>query len=92
MVAACRLHEAGVFHGNLIQGSHFIKSDDDQVRIIDFSTATMHKCPGAHPTLTSGRQSNAPQCPELMRVEKVFGYRGDAQVARAALLPQQRLW
>ncbi|KAF9469671.1 hypothetical protein BDZ94DRAFT_1180988, partial [Collybia nuda] len=92
MVAACRLHEAGVFHGNLVEGSHFVKSDDDRVRIVDFSTATLHKCPGAHPALTSGSQSDAIQCPELVKIEKVFGYRGDAQAMRARLKPQQRLW
>jgi hypothetical protein len=92
MVAACRLHEAGIFHGNLVQGSHFIKMDDDRVRIIDFSTAVMHKCPGAHPALTSGKHGDVVQCPELMKIEKIFGYRGDAQAARAEMLPQQRLW
>jgi isopenicillin N synthase-like dioxygenase len=35
MLSVCKIHEAGVVHGDLLDGHHFVKMEDS-VRVIDF--------------------------------------------------------
>lgn len=76
VMAAYRLHKAGVVHGNLAvkDAHHFLLHPDGQVRIIDFSTAQLHKCPGQHPVLYNEQPGTRPPgCEELFEVELNLG-------------------
>ncbi|RDB28540.1 hypothetical protein Hypma_015944 [Hypsizygus marmoreus] len=77
MVAACKIHQIGISHGDLVRGRHFVKLGDD-VRIIDFSIAVRHRCPGALPILRDSRACHAiEQCRELALMEEMCGFKGE---------------
>ncbi|KAJ6481818.1 hypothetical protein C8R45DRAFT_1075979 [Mycena sanguinolenta] len=71
MLAACALHAAGITHGNLKKGHHFVESGPS-IKIVDFSYATPHSCRGATPCLHPG-MGGPRGCPELEMLEKKYG-------------------
>ncbi|KAI0660499.1 hypothetical protein C8Q70DRAFT_1053062 [Cubamyces menziesii] len=75
MIAATRLHEAGVFHGQLLDPRHFIPMRDGTLRIVDFSMAKAHKCPGSVPLSMDPNGDPRPteSCGELDVMESRFG-------------------
>ncbi|KAI0639831.1 hypothetical protein C8Q77DRAFT_1152774 [Trametes polyzona] len=75
MLAATKMHQAGVMHGHLLDPRHFLPMRDGTLRIVDFSTARAHKCPGARPlTLSTSGDPRPPEsCGELDVVESRFG-------------------
>lgn len=84
MLAACKIHQAGIVHGALGDGHHFVKMGDN-VRVVDFSLAVRHRCTNGTPILNSSHfwtSNPVPQCPELALMEKTRGYRGDRDAAR----------
>ncbi|KAI0347646.1 hypothetical protein BDW22DRAFT_1349679 [Trametopsis cervina] len=69
ILAACRVHAAGILHGRL-QDRHFVMSMDHTVRIVDFSEARSHKCRGAIPLLDTEEPGDIPAgCEELEDLE-----------------------
>lgn len=77
MLSVCKIHEAGIIHGDLLDGHHFVKMGDG-VRIIDFSSAVRHQCRNGIPRLLGGRGHDVEgQCTELVNMEKTFGFRSD---------------
>ncbi|OSD03545.1 hypothetical protein PYCCODRAFT_1466918 [Trametes coccinea BRFM310] len=76
MVAATQVHKAGVFHGTLLDTRHFIPARDGTLRIIDFSVARPHRCPGSLPlSLNHADSDSRPDgsCGELDVMESRFG-------------------
>ncbi|KAI0778612.1 hypothetical protein BD413DRAFT_465010 [Trametes elegans] len=75
MLAAIELHKAGVFHSRLLDTRHFIPMRDGSLRIVDFSEAKVHDCPGALPLCfhRTGDPRPAESCGELDVVESRFG-------------------
>ncbi|KAI0688135.1 hypothetical protein BC835DRAFT_1285323 [Cytidiella melzeri] len=76
ILAACCLHAKGVEHGRLYdrEGHHFVMGMDNTVRIIDFSVAMPHRCPGATPQLLGERPGDIPPgCVELEGLEARIG-------------------
>lgn len=72
-IAASRLHEAGVVHGDLLSSRNIIQMGLAP-RIIDFSTATRHHCQNGIPTnpypmLAQGTR----RCQELADMVKTYG-------------------
>ena len=83
MRSACFLHEAGVFHGDLEDGRHFVRMGNG-IRIVDFSTAAIHRCRRGTPILLSPHgvppQTKA-GCGELLKLEASYGiFSGDTRV------------
>ncbi|KAI8981240.1 hypothetical protein BD414DRAFT_492072 [Trametes punicea] len=76
MLAATKLHEASVFHGQLLDPRHYIPMRDGSLRIVDFSVAKVHRCPGSVPLSLdngSGDPRPAETCGELDVMESRFG-------------------
>ncbi|KAI0673561.1 hypothetical protein C8Q78DRAFT_989742 [Trametes maxima] len=75
MLAVTQLHNAGVFHGQLLDPRHFIPMKDGSLRIVDFSVAKLHQCPGSTPLSlgTNGDPRPPESCGELDVVKKRFG-------------------
>ncbi|KAJ3511978.1 hypothetical protein NLJ89_g3788 [Agrocybe chaxingu] len=74
MVALCKIHQAGLKHGNL-KSSHILQMGYSP-RIVDFSLAEDHKCEKAHPANIYGEQVMAYgvyDCDELRRLEIFHG-------------------
>ena len=72
ILAACKLHDAGIVHGRLYdrEGRHFVTGMDGTVRIVDFALAKSHKCRGAIPKLLTERPGEIPAgCEELEDLE-----------------------
>ncbi|KAJ6536020.1 hypothetical protein DFH09DRAFT_1091570 [Mycena vulgaris] len=72
MAAAYAVHAAGVMHGDLMDGRHFVRSGR-RMAIVDFAAAVVHQC-------THGMQVRGPDgrrqvgvCPELAALERVYG-------------------
>ncbi|TFK41952.1 hypothetical protein BDQ12DRAFT_663236 [Crucibulum laeve] len=84
MLSVCKLHQVGVTHGNLVDGHHFLKTENG-VRIIDFSAAFRHRCRNVFPVLMTpnGPTENC-GCPELMNMEKRYGLLGDMASRKSA--------
>lgn len=77
MLSVCKIHQAGIIHGDLLDGHHFVKMGDG-IRVIDFSSAVRHRCRNGIPRLIGGRGNDAEgQCAELVNMEKTFGFRSD---------------
>ena len=49
MLAAIRLHNAGIMHGKLTDAMHFVPGHDGHLRVVGFSRAITHKCEGGVP-------------------------------------------
>ncbi|KAG9222429.1 hypothetical protein CCMSSC00406_0002764 [Pleurotus cornucopiae] len=80
MLAACKLHAAGVMHRNLL-ASHHIISTVKGLRFVDFSDGIMHMCPGANPQVQSVGRGNQPSgCFELDVLEQTYGQYSDAGI------------
>ncbi|KAI0361155.1 hypothetical protein OH77DRAFT_1391839 [Trametes cingulata] len=74
MLAAAQLHRANVFHGQLLDPRHFLTMRDGTLRIVDFSSAKVHKCPGAQPlTFDTTGDPRPESCGELDVMESRFG-------------------
>ncbi|CAA7266794.1 unnamed protein product [Cyclocybe aegerita] len=72
MVALCKIHQAGLKHGNL-KSSHILQMGYSP-RIVDFSLAEDHKCEKAHPANIYGQQAyGVYDCDELRRLEVFHG-------------------
>ncbi|KAF9480312.1 hypothetical protein BDN70DRAFT_992830 [Pholiota conissans] len=77
MIALCKVHDKGVILNHSIDETHSVRQERDP-RIIDFSRASMHTCPGACPTPipdSSGRvrilnNNGKLGCRELIAMEK----------------------
>jgi predicted Ser/Thr protein kinase len=77
MLSVCKIHQAGIIHGDLLDGHHFVKMGDG-VRVIDFSSAIRHYCRNGIPRLLGGSGNDVRgQCEELVNMEKTFGFRND---------------
>jgi len=74
MLSICKIHKAGVIHGDLLDGHHFIRMGHS-IRIIDFSSAIRHQCPNGIPN--GRRKGGDGQCTELVNMEKTFRFRSD---------------
>ncbi|KAJ6617582.1 hypothetical protein B0H10DRAFT_1797142 [Mycena sp. CBHHK59/15] len=68
--AAYALHAAGVLHGDLADGHHFVNMGRE-LRIVDFSTAVPHQC--VHGPDGRGRHRGC-VCPELAVLEDRYGH------------------
>ncbi|KAF7436422.1 hypothetical protein PC9H_003255 [Pleurotus ostreatus] len=80
MLAACKLHAAGVMHRNLL-ASHHIISTVKGLRFVDFSDGIMHRCPGANPQVQCVGRGNQPVgCFELDVLEQTYGQYSDAGI------------
>lgn len=74
MLAAIRLHAAGIMHGKLTDSLHFVPGPDGHLRIVGFSVAMKHSCEGSVPLLYDYRLTEKPQgCAELDLLEEKFG-------------------
>ncbi|KAF8218273.1 hypothetical protein K438DRAFT_1747467 [Mycena galopus ATCC 62051] len=72
MQAAYAVHEAGVLHGDLLDGRHFIPMGLD-VRIIDFSVSVAHHCVSGLSKRAAGHgRHRVCGCPELAVLENVY--------------------
>lgn len=78
MVKACRLHQAGIWHGSLHKEDHIV-AHEQGLRIVNFSNATTeHECAGSFPVLSTEIPSaNLYGCKELCQLEEMFGWRHD---------------
>ncbi|OBZ68367.1 hypothetical protein A0H81_11647 [Grifola frondosa] len=78
MLAAARMHEAGILHGHLDE-RHFVVADDRTLRVIGFKYAGDHHCHGAIPFSTAdpGPEAGDPKpedsCLELTVLESIYG-------------------
>lgn len=72
MVKSCQLHNAGIQH-NMLDISKNISAADGDIRFLDFSTAQVHKCPGAYPEVGGKNARKRPHCKELMAMENLYG-------------------
>ncbi|KAJ7157136.1 hypothetical protein C8R46DRAFT_1040214 [Mycena filopes] len=77
MLAACAVHAAGVMHCDLENGRQFVLSGKN-IKIVDFSCAIAHRCPGATPTLHPGMGSAPTGCQELLMLEESHGIHSGA--------------
>lgn len=94
MLAVCQIHQAGIVHGNLLDGHHFVKMGDS-VRIVDFSMAVHHHCVNGLPALTSRENEiYGHQCAELVMMERTYGHKSDTGDIRQAQRAYKRfpLW
>ncbi|KAH8111996.1 hypothetical protein DFH11DRAFT_1512332 [Phellopilus nigrolimitatus] len=95
MMAACALHGVGVSHNQLALGlrgdarfvdRHVIADQAGRVRIVDFTRATLHFCPGAPLRVAGGAPAEERRgcCDELAHLEIVVGERrtGDRATGR----------
>lgn len=75
MIAVCKLHQAGVVHGNLMDGHHMLVLPGGTVRIVDFTTAFLQQCEGEIPSLLSEGQEKIAKraCEELYDMERTYG-------------------
>ena len=87
MVQMCRLHRAGMSfplyykeitragipNFELTDFSHFVW-DGYRVRVVGFSEARRHKCPGCYPKVQKGDEPPA-TCRDLLRIEAWYGSR-----------------
>ncbi|KZT74965.1 hypothetical protein DAEQUDRAFT_15006 [Daedalea quercina L-15889] len=79
LLVAARIHAMRVCHGRLSDGRHFVASSkDNTMRIVNFSHASVHSCPGGTPLLLNPDGSeDAPErcsrCPELALLEETYG-------------------
>ena len=71
MLATCKLHAAGIVHGELVDGHHFVPMGLS-IRIVDFSTAERHECSNGLP-LVSSRDRQDDGCLELVEMEETYG-------------------
>ncbi|KAJ7045005.1 hypothetical protein C8F04DRAFT_1343396 [Mycena alexandri] len=78
-VACCpATKRTGVMHCDLDNGRQFVLSGKN-VKIVDFSVAVPHRCPGAMPTLHPGMGSAPTGCKELLMLEERYGiYSGES--------------
>lgn len=84
MLAACKLHQAGIIHGQLTvdreRGTqHFVIASDGSIRIVDYSMAHGHWgiCNGAVPYNPYLKDSHyTTGCPELEALDEQFYYFG----------------
>ncbi|KAJ6611475.1 hypothetical protein B0H10DRAFT_1809341 [Mycena sp. CBHHK59/15] len=92
MVAACAVHSAGLLHGDLLDGHHFVTSGRE-IKIVDFSNAAPHRCYSGTPTLLPGRgDDSANGCPELVALEATYGIFSGGPVGNPVQLMARRLW
>ncbi|KAJ7139074.1 hypothetical protein C8R44DRAFT_727185 [Mycena epipterygia] len=72
--AAYALHAAGVLHGDLLDGHHFVHMGRD-LRIIDFSVAVSHKCVSGLARRVEGHgRHHICACQELASLEKTYAF------------------
>ncbi|KAF8159763.1 hypothetical protein B0H34DRAFT_674069 [Crassisporium funariophilum] len=92
MIAACKLHQAGVVHGDLLDAHHILQMGFTP-RFIDFSTATRHLCQNGIPTNPYECLSRSVRCcNELIEMEKSYGMMSDAPTMRHAVDATSRFW
>ncbi|KAI0076807.1 hypothetical protein K474DRAFT_1597267 [Panus rudis PR-1116 ss-1] len=74
MVGAVKLHKAGIQHNGLFKPQHYLfTTSTNQLRIIDFSQATSHVCPGSMPRIRNLSNGLPPDgCGELDALEALF--------------------
>ncbi|TFY67328.1 hypothetical protein EVJ58_g1700 [Rhodofomes roseus] len=79
LLAAARIHRVRVCHGRLSDDEHFVvSSKDNTMRIVNFSHASLHHCPGGTPLMLNPADSkDTPEkcsfCPELALLEETYG-------------------
>ncbi|KAJ7083611.1 hypothetical protein B0H15DRAFT_784633 [Mycena belliarum] len=72
MAAAYAVHAAGVLHGDLLDGRHFVRRGR-QMALVDFAAAVPHRCThGARVRGPDGRVQVG-VCKELAALERVYG-------------------
>jgi len=95
MIASCKIHQAGLLHGDLMNGRHIIRMGNG-VRIIDFSSAVRHTCTNGVPTLLGRSYSSdgpGPNfCPELVNLERTYGIMTDAPTFFEASIAMAQFW
>ncbi|PPQ64297.1 hypothetical protein CVT26_002180 [Gymnopilus dilepis] len=75
MLNLCQIHAAGVLHNGLEKSKHIVMQSFSP-RIIDFSKASRHECPGSFPADIYGSvQRTGTTCPELVALEVLYGMR-----------------
>ncbi|KDR85598.1 hypothetical protein GALMADRAFT_54207 [Galerina marginata CBS 339.88] len=73
MINLCKIHAAGVAHNGLHKQNHIVQQGLCP-RIIDFSMAEVHRCPGCSPADRFGRvNKEVTPCPELATLERIYG-------------------
>jgi len=77
LLAACKIHRQNVYHGRLMDGNHFVPgTQDNSLRIINFSHAGVHCCPGGTPLMINPNEDTpryCSECTELAELEETFG-------------------
>ncbi|PIL31548.1 hypothetical protein GSI_06250 [Ganoderma sinense ZZ0214-1] len=75
MLSAIELHKAGIYHGRLLDKTHWVSAGDGTLRIVGFSSAHIHDCEGM--TVLSKDTGGDPRpdavCKELAVLESRFG-------------------
>ncbi|KAJ7716330.1 hypothetical protein DFH07DRAFT_762497 [Mycena maculata] len=75
MRAAYALHAAGVLHGDLLDGRHFVPMGRE-TRIVDFAVAVPHQCVNGLGRRLEGHGRHRPcGCQELALLESAYGRR-----------------
>ncbi|TFY76262.1 hypothetical protein EWM64_g7751 [Hericium alpestre] len=74
MLAACRVHQAGILHRGLGDYHHFVMKDKS-VYLVDFARAERHACRNGVPALAEVNYRSPPviECWELYEAERRFG-------------------
>ena len=75
MLSAIALHKAGIYHGQMLDKSHWISAGDGTLRIIGFSSAQTHGCAGMTVLSRDATGDARPKtvCKELAVLESRFG-------------------
>jgi hypothetical protein len=92
MLTACKIHQVGLVHGDLIDGRHFVRMGNG-LRIVDFSTAVRHRCRNGTPVLMQQSLGGHPEgCSELVNLEKTYGIFSDGLAIWKAAQSAQKFW
>ncbi|KAL4246979.1 hypothetical protein ABKN59_008507 [Abortiporus biennis] len=74
MLIATKLHAVAICNPALLEDHHYVAGSDEKLRIVDFSSAYIHVCRGAHPMLYNRMNGQPPRgCMELEQLEAIYG-------------------
>ncbi|PCH34031.1 hypothetical protein WOLCODRAFT_62623 [Wolfiporia cocos MD-104 SS10] len=83
LLKASQIHVAGILHGSLLEGRHYVASSlDNTIRIIDFAHACIHDCPREVSGSLAEVHRQCSDCPELALLERTFGPHSAARAGK----------